>query len=230
MIVLTSPVAGREAEYNDWYDKQHVHDMVKLCGFAEAQRFRAVSEAGGGGELHAYAAIYTTLPGDTVARIWERILVGRHERSQAEAAGRRPLIPLSSTLSPRQELWFFDELQRVAHRGSEARAGSPVGSHLVFEFGSSPQTHAPLGGHNDARYLRAVEAPGGPGLSLLPYLTLREVSTAELAGTVATGLRGVGTEKPVWVYTACAEAVVGAERIDGVSLSPSNARDGEEVR
>ena len=123
MIVLTSPVVGREAEYNDWYDKQHVHDMVKLCGFAEAQRFRASCEAGGGAELHAYAAIYATSPGDTVARIWERILVGRQERVEAEAAGRRPRIPLSSALSPRQELWFFDELHRVAHRGSEAGAG-----------------------------------------------------------------------------------------------------------
>ena len=100
----------------------------------------------------------------------------------------------------------------------------------MFEFGGSPQAHAQLGADSEARYLRAVEAPGGPGLPFLPYLTLREVSTAELAGVVATGLRGVGTEKRVWVYTACAEAVVGAERIDGVSLSPGNARDGEEVR
>jgi hypothetical protein len=31
---------GREAEYNDWYDNQHLGDVLKVPGFVAAQRFK----------------------------------------------------------------------------------------------------------------------------------------------------------------------------------------------
>lgn len=39
-IVLSNPVAGREDDYNDWYDNEHLDDVLKVEGFVAAQRFR----------------------------------------------------------------------------------------------------------------------------------------------------------------------------------------------
>ena len=40
LVVLTNPVAGRDEEYNRWYDEQHLHDVLAVPGFTAAQRFR----------------------------------------------------------------------------------------------------------------------------------------------------------------------------------------------
>ncbi len=42
MVVLSRPVEGREAEYNDWYQHIHLGQIVALQGFKSAQRFRRV--------------------------------------------------------------------------------------------------------------------------------------------------------------------------------------------
>jgi hypothetical protein len=38
-LVFNSPVAGKEAEYNQWYNEQHAPDVVSVPGFVSAQRF-----------------------------------------------------------------------------------------------------------------------------------------------------------------------------------------------
>jgi len=38
-LVFTSPVAGKEQEYNRWYDQEHAPDVVSIPGFVSAQRF-----------------------------------------------------------------------------------------------------------------------------------------------------------------------------------------------
>lgn len=53
MIVLTNPVEGRDAEFNDWYDKVHLRDVGAVPGVTGARRFQAVPP----GEWK-YAAIY----------------------------------------------------------------------------------------------------------------------------------------------------------------------------
>ena len=40
MVVLSNPVAGREDEYNDWYQNTHLGDIVSLPGFKSARRFK----------------------------------------------------------------------------------------------------------------------------------------------------------------------------------------------
>src|ERR1700704_107863 len=40
-LVFSNPVAGREDEYNKWYDTQHAQDVVAVPGFVTAQRFVA---------------------------------------------------------------------------------------------------------------------------------------------------------------------------------------------
>ena len=41
-IVMTNPVEGKEAEFNDWYDNRHIHDAVAIPGFVSGQRYRIV--------------------------------------------------------------------------------------------------------------------------------------------------------------------------------------------
>ncbi len=39
-IVFSNPVAGREAEYLEWYRGQHIHDLLRIDGFVGAQMFK----------------------------------------------------------------------------------------------------------------------------------------------------------------------------------------------
>ena len=38
-VVLTNPTSGKEAEYNKWYNDQHIPDVLNVPGFVAAQRF-----------------------------------------------------------------------------------------------------------------------------------------------------------------------------------------------
>jgi hypothetical protein len=40
LVVYTKPVVGRDQEYNDWYEKTHLSDLVAIPGINSAQRFR----------------------------------------------------------------------------------------------------------------------------------------------------------------------------------------------
>lgn len=53
MIVLSNPVEGRDAEFNRWYDQQHVKDVMAVPGVTSARRFHAVLPGG-----WKYAAVY----------------------------------------------------------------------------------------------------------------------------------------------------------------------------
>jgi hypothetical protein len=45
MLVLSNPVAGQEAIFDDWYTNTHIHDLLKCPGVVSAQRF-AVNDPG----------------------------------------------------------------------------------------------------------------------------------------------------------------------------------------
>jgi hypothetical protein len=40
MCVMTSPVSGREEDFQRWYDDQHVPDVMRVPGFVTGQRLR----------------------------------------------------------------------------------------------------------------------------------------------------------------------------------------------
>jgi len=46
LVVLSNPVAGRDAEYNDWYTHVHLRDITAIPGFLSAQRFRMRNPVG----------------------------------------------------------------------------------------------------------------------------------------------------------------------------------------
>ncbi len=60
-VVMTNPVAGKEAEFNDWYNRNHIPDVLNVPGFVRAQRFRLAEVQMGGdaaGRPYKYLAIY----------------------------------------------------------------------------------------------------------------------------------------------------------------------------
>jgi hypothetical protein len=57
LVVFSNPVEGREDEYNDWYNNQHLGDVVGVPGFRSAQRFRTFSKMVGEFS-HKYLALY----------------------------------------------------------------------------------------------------------------------------------------------------------------------------
>ncbi len=57
MIVMSHPAAGREDEYNDWYQNFHLAQVVNIRGIKSAQRFRLARKLVEG-EAHPYVAIY----------------------------------------------------------------------------------------------------------------------------------------------------------------------------
>ena len=58
MLISTSPVDGREGDYNDWYDGRHLGDVLSLEGFVSAQRFRLAEVEPAQKAPHRYLAIY----------------------------------------------------------------------------------------------------------------------------------------------------------------------------
>ncbi len=59
-IVLTNPTAGKEAEFNEWYNGHHIPDVLNVPGFVCAQRFRLADIQMGGEHSKAfkYLALY----------------------------------------------------------------------------------------------------------------------------------------------------------------------------
>ncbi len=57
LVVMTGPKPGRDEEYNDWYNNQHLADVVAVPGFVSAQRFK-LKDAMGAEHRNSYLAIY----------------------------------------------------------------------------------------------------------------------------------------------------------------------------
>ena len=57
-VVLTNPTSGKEAEYNKWYNEQHIPDVLNVPGFVAAQRFRLADAQMGDTNPHRYLALY----------------------------------------------------------------------------------------------------------------------------------------------------------------------------
>ncbi len=72
-LALTNPVAGKEAEFNEWYDKHHIADVINVPGFISGQRFKLAEAQFGGEGSHAYRylALYEIETDDIAATIKE---------------------------------------------------------------------------------------------------------------------------------------------------------------
>ncbi len=100
MLVFTDPVAGKEAEFEEWYTHTHLPELLSLPGFLAAQRWArsAAGAAGLPGSPHGHLAVYE-LDGDgekAVGSMMEAHAAGTLHMSDALDAG-------SVTL------WLFNE-------------------------------------------------------------------------------------------------------------------------
>jgi len=78
-LALTNPVAGKEAEFNEWYDKHHVPDVINVPGFISGQRFKLADSQMGNAEAtkaFKYLALYEIETDDIAATLKELIARG----------------------------------------------------------------------------------------------------------------------------------------------------------
>lgn len=86
VMVFSRPIAGKDAEFNQWYDQQHVPDMLAIPGFTAAQRFITVQAATPTSTLPPYLAIYDVTTRDldaTNAEVMRRIKAGIIRKGEA---------------------------------------------------------------------------------------------------------------------------------------------------
>jgi hypothetical protein len=43
MLVFSQPTAGNDVPYNDWYEHEHVSDVLRVSGFISGQRFERIA-------------------------------------------------------------------------------------------------------------------------------------------------------------------------------------------
>lgn len=55
-VVFSNPKWGQEAEYNAWYDGEHLDDVLDVPGFLSARRFRIANPRSTA--PHRYLALY----------------------------------------------------------------------------------------------------------------------------------------------------------------------------
>jgi hypothetical protein len=59
-MALTNVKAGRENDFHDWYDTEHVPDVVAVSSYQSARRFRLVAAVGDSGPWR-YLSLYRFL-------------------------------------------------------------------------------------------------------------------------------------------------------------------------
>jgi hypothetical protein len=71
-VVLSNAKAGREAEYQDWYAKRHLADVLAVPGFVSAQCFK-LKDGMGFPHRHQYLALYEIESDEPLSVIGEMI-------------------------------------------------------------------------------------------------------------------------------------------------------------
>ena len=99
LLVFSNPVAGSEDEYNDWYDNQHLSDVVAVEGVRSAQRYESVGTPGGEPSPHGYLAIYEC-EGD-ITEILAEMGVRREDGRMPVTEGFDTSTAVSSIWAPR---------------------------------------------------------------------------------------------------------------------------------
>lgn len=74
-LVYSNALDGRDDEYNDWYEKVHLAEMIAVPGFYGASRIKFQSTADGP-PRHRYLAIYdleSDNPEADIAHLWSLV-------------------------------------------------------------------------------------------------------------------------------------------------------------
>jgi hypothetical protein len=93
-VVLTNPTSGKEAEYNEWYNKQHIPDVLNVPGFVAAQRFRLADAQMGDNNPHRYLALYEIETNDLAATLKDmQSRVGSNDMIMSDAIDMKTVAP-----------------------------------------------------------------------------------------------------------------------------------------
>lgn len=109
-VVHSNPVPGREAEYNEWYSTQHLHDLVAIPGFVRARRFEISGADEPALSAYRYLALYE-IEGDPQAAMGNM--------SDAVTAG----MHLSEALSPELLATTYTAITDWIHEPAAPRRG-----------------------------------------------------------------------------------------------------------
>jgi len=59
LVVMTNCPPGTEAAFNEWYDKTHIPDVLKIKGFVAATRYTVSDpQRSDAGPAHRYLTVY----------------------------------------------------------------------------------------------------------------------------------------------------------------------------
>jgi hypothetical protein len=88
-VVMTNAAPGQEAEFNRWYDEEHLGDVLKLPGMVSAQRFQVAAEEAANPQASLkFLTLYEIETDD----------LSRTQAALAAAAG-TPAMPISPALA-----------------------------------------------------------------------------------------------------------------------------------
>lgn len=87
VMVLTEPTAGKEADFNDYYENIHLEEVLATTRLMSAQRFKLADEVGQPCPL-PYLAVYEA-EADDPAGVIANLNETRGEREQSDALNTR---------------------------------------------------------------------------------------------------------------------------------------------
>lgn len=100
VVVLTEPIAGREAEYNDYYENLHLDEVLATTDWTSAQRFKLTDQQGMKCPL-PYLAIYE-VEAEDASQVLPNLNATRGERVQSDALDKRSAgVWVFSEIGPR---------------------------------------------------------------------------------------------------------------------------------
>ncbi len=108
LFVMSGPSPGKEVEYNEWYNNQHLQDVVAVPGFLSAQRFR-LNDAMEFEHKHRYLAIYE-LDGKAAAEAVAELL----KRRGTDAMAISDALDLNNTIAG-----VFEPCSKVVYAPTE---------------------------------------------------------------------------------------------------------------
>ncbi len=90
-VVLTNPTPGKDAEFNRWYNEQHIPDVLNAAGFVAAQRFKLAETqmAPKLDQTHQYLALYEIETDDLAGSLKD--LASRSSQRPGDLTIARPL-------------------------------------------------------------------------------------------------------------------------------------------
>jgi len=115
LVVKSNPAPGQEAEYNRWYDEQHIPDVLDVPGFVSAQRFAyAETQMAPNAEpSHRYLAIYDIDTDDLPATL-----------AAFRARGGTPQMVMSDAIDRKSStMEIFAEARPMAYPSRRKSAG-----------------------------------------------------------------------------------------------------------